>query len=86
MAAPLNSLAAALRVIREPDPRHLVHLSKGRRSDSTRCGIEIVPDGKARTRRPYEPRRASDGSTVMDRTGIVSCGRCLGAKPEGRLR
>ena len=73
------TLAAAIRASR--DPRNRVHLSRSPRSRRTRCGIEI-----ARDRAPDGRRLAADGSTVMDRAGIVSCGRCLGARPEGRIR
>ena len=80
------TFAAAMRAIRDPDPRHIIHLSKSRRSNSTRCGIEIVRTDTGRARRPFEPRYTAAGATVMDRAGIVSCGKCLGVKPEGRIR
>ena len=76
----------ALRVIRDTNPRHIIHLSENRQANLTRCGIEIALDGKGKTRRPFEPRYTVGGATVLDRSGIVSCGKCLGAVPEGRIR
>ena len=81
-----TTLSAAIREIRDPNPRHIIHLSKNRQANLTRCGIEIVRDGKGKTRRPFEPRYTVGGATVLDRSGIVSCGKCLGAVPEGRIR
>lgn len=74
----MMTFAAAIRA--SHDPRNRVHLAS-RRARSTRCGIAI-----ARDRAPDGRRLTVGGATVMDRAGIVSCGKCLGAKPEGRIR
>ena len=77
----MTGMAAALRAAAR-DPLSRVHLSRSRRARTTRCGIRIARERGRDGRRLTETR----GESVVDRAGIVNCGRCLGVRPEGRIR
>ena len=77
----MTGMAAAIRAAAR-DPLSRVHLSRSRRSRMTRCGLRIARDRARDGRRLTETR----GESVAEIVGCVNCGKCLGVRPEGRIR